>query len=98
MIENLVYDYGLSYFIFINILGISLSLYDKLASKKFRRKRVRERTFFILAFLGASLFIYISMVIINHKTRHKKFMVGLPLIVIFHGLIFILLRKLIFIV
>lgn len=72
------------YLLLINILAFVLTVYDKLASKKFRKNRIRENILLLVGFLGGGLLMYITMRIINHKTRHKKFMLGLPLMVIFH--------------
>lgn len=72
------------YLILINILAFVLTVYDKLASKKFRKNRIRENILLLVGLMGGGLLMYITMRIINHKTRHKKFMLGLPIIVIFH--------------
>lgn len=79
----------LFYLFLINVLAFFFTLYDKLASKKFRKNRVRENILLLLGFLGGGLLMYITMRIIKHKTRHKKFMLGLPLIVFIHMLIII---------
>ena len=68
----------------ISIISILLTIYDKIASKKFKRNRIRENVLLFLAFIGGGLFMYITMRIIKHKTRHKKFMLGIPIMVIFH--------------
>ncbi len=60
-------------------LAIVLTLYDK-AIAGGRRRRVPEQALFLLALLGGSLVMYITMLLIRHKTKHKRFMLGLPLI------------------
>lgn len=77
----------LIYFIFINALAIILVLYDKFASKR-SMYRIPEKTLFFVAIVGGALAMYISMQIIRHKTRHKSFMVGLPLIMIGQALVY----------
>ncbi|MDD6918425.1 MAG: DUF1294 domain-containing protein [Peptoniphilaceae bacterium] len=72
----------LIYLISINILGIILTIYDKIASKKFRKNRVRENVLLQIGALGGAVSMYITMKLIRHKTRHKKFMAGLPIILI----------------
>lgn len=72
----------LSYLLAINILGVSLTIYDKIASKKFRRNRIRENVLLLIGAMGAAVSMYITMKLIRHKTRHKKFMTGLPIIII----------------
>ncbi|MDU2584994.1 MAG: DUF1294 domain-containing protein [Anaerococcus prevotii] len=70
----------LIYLISINILGIILTIYDKIASKKFRKNRIRENVLLLIGVLGGAVSMYITMKLIRHKTRHKKFMAGLPII------------------
>ena len=72
----------LIYLISINILGIILTIYDKIASKKFRKNRIRENVLLLIGALGGAVSMYITMKLIRHKTRHKKFMTGLPIILI----------------
>lgn len=38
----------------------------------------------LLGLFGGALAEYITMKKIHHKTRHKKFMVGLPIEIFFH--------------
>ena len=49
--------------------------------------RVKESTLLIISALGGSLGMYITMKTIRHKTKKKKFMVGIPLIFILQALI-----------
>ena len=67
------------YYAAINIISAIIMMYDKIAAKKSRR-RVRERNLMLCACLGGALSMGIVMQIIRHKTRHKKFTVGIPLI------------------
>lgn len=71
------------WFAAVSAAGCIAAVYDKLSAKAGRR-RVRESTLLILAFLGAALPMYAVMRLIRHKTRHKRFMIGLPLIGILH--------------
>ena len=72
----------LIYLLVINILGVGLTIYDKIASKKFRKNRIRENVLLLIGAMGAAVSMYITMKLIRHKTRHKKFMTGLPIILI----------------
>lgn len=69
----------LGYFIVLNILSAVLTIADKSFAKR-GKWRISENTLIFTAVLGGSLAEYIVMRIIHHKTLHKKFMVGLPLI------------------
>lgn len=72
----------LIYLLVVNILAIILTIYDKIASKKFRKNRIRENVLLLIGAMGAAVSMYITMKLIKHKTRHKKFMTGLPIILI----------------
>ena len=38
----------------------------------------------LVAFFGGSFAMFICMVLISHKTRHMKFMLGIPLFIAIH--------------
>ncbi|MBR6506883.1 MAG: DUF1294 domain-containing protein [Clostridia bacterium] len=65
------------YFCF-SLLAVCLTVYDKYAAKR-KKARIPEKTLFITALFGGSLAMYITMLVIRHKTKHKRFMIGLPL-------------------
>lgn len=46
------------------------------------QRRVPEKTLLIIAALGGSAAMLITMRTIRHKTQHAKFMVGIPVIII----------------
>ena len=72
-------NYIAIYFAAISLLAIILTTHDKRAAQQ-RKWRVRESTLLLIAALGGSLAMLITMHIIRHKTKHAKFMVGLPVI------------------
>lgn len=74
------------YLILINLIAVIVTIYDKLCAVK-RRWRIKESTLLLLSALGGSISMYITMLLIRHKTRHKRFMLGIPLILIFQLLI-----------
>ena len=80
------------YLIGINFLGAALAVYDKIAAKKRPRRRVPENTLLYFALMGGAAGMLIAMLLIRHKTKHKKFTVGLPLILVLHGLLAALIR------
>lgn len=75
--------YILIYFTGISILSIILTIADKYKAKK-NKWRIPEKALLITGFLGGALCEYITMRLIHHKTLHKKFMIGLPVMIIFH--------------
>jgi uncharacterized membrane protein YsdA (DUF1294 family) len=80
----------LIYIVFISVVAIVLTIVDKKRSKKRKSERIPESTLMIIGFLGGALPMFITMKAIRHKTRHKKFMIGLPLIIILHVILFLL--------
>lgn len=65
--------------ILTSLVGISVTIFDKLSAKR-SGQRIPEFTLLLIAFMGAALPMYITMRLIHHKTRRKKFMIGFPLI------------------
>lgn len=65
----------------ISLISVIVCVADKSRAKK-GKWRVRESTLFLLSALGGSLAMYITMLAIRHKTLHKRFMIGIPLIII----------------
>ena len=72
----------LLYFIIISFLTILVTVYDKKVSKKQGKRRISEKALMILAIMGGSIVEYLTMLKIRHKTKHKKLMIGLPVIII----------------
>ena len=68
------------YFALISIIAIAVTVADKTKAKA-GAWRVKESTLLILSALGGSVATFITMLVIRHKTKHAKFMVGIPLII-----------------
>lgn len=77
------------YLIVINIISILATLYDK-AAARMRSRRIPERILMLLAIIGGALGMFAVMLAIRHKTQHKLFMYGLPLIIVLHIILIIL--------
>lgn len=71
--------YFVVYILIISLAAIIITVSDKSRAKKHKR-RVPEKTLFITAALGGAAAMYLTMLNIRHKTKHKRFMIGLPLI------------------
>lgn len=69
------------YFFAINLIAVIITCYDKHCAIK-KKWRVKESTLLIISALGGSVGMYITMQTIRHKTKHPKFMVGIPVIII----------------
>ena len=73
--------YFLIYLLLINALGFLLMLIDKWKAKH-NRWRVPEATLMWVAALGGSIGSLAGMYTVRHKTKHPKFTVGIPLILV----------------
>lgn len=48
------------------------------------KRRVPERTLFLIALLGGAFGVFAGMRIWRHKTKHRSFRIGIPLIIALH--------------
>ena len=71
----------IAYLALISILAAVITIIDKINAKTDSR-RIPEHFLLTLGLLGGSLSEYITMKLIRHKTRHNKFMVGLPVLLL----------------
>jgi uncharacterized membrane protein YsdA (DUF1294 family) len=77
-------DYLLLYLVLINALAFVLMLADKQKAKR-NLWRIPEATLMATAAIGGSLGAFLAMRLFRHKTRHLRFSVGLPLLMLLHG-------------
>ena len=75
--------YILIFFGVMSFVSFALTMYDKLAAQTGRR-RIPEKTLMLFGFFGGAIGMYMTMQLIRHKTKHKKFMIGLPIFIILH--------------
>ena len=73
--------YFLLYLLLINAAAFLLMLIDKQKARK-NRWRIPERTLIGSALLGGSVGALLGMYTFRHKTRHLKFTLGIPAILI----------------
>ena len=79
MLEIIIFTYLAA----ISLVSIIVCIYDKVISKKNRVElRIPEKTLLILSALGGSVAMYIAMQVTHHKTKHAKFMIGIPVIIL----------------
>ena len=75
----------------LNALGFLLMFLDKRFAVAHRR-RIPEKTLLLTAILGGSLGCILGMELCRHKTKHKKFRYGLPLILLLQAVIYFALQ------
>ena len=71
----------LLYLIIINAAAFLLMLVDKLKAKQ-GAWRIPERTLIGAAVLGGSIGAWMGMYLFRHKTKHIKFTLGIPVILV----------------
>lgn len=71
----------LLYLLLINAAAFVLMLADKQKARK-NRWRIPERTLMLSALLGGSPGALAGMYLFRHKTRHIKFTLGIPAILL----------------
>lgn len=76
-----MYHYSLYYLLVVNTLTFLLYGIDKYKAKK-ARWRISETTLLMMAVIGGSIGAWAGMRLWHHKTMHKKFKYGIPLIIL----------------
>ena len=71
----------LGYLAAVNLLSFTVYGADKRRAKKDKR-RVPEKTLFLLAIIGGSVGAWAGMYTFRHKTRHWYFVWGIPAILL----------------
>ena len=67
------------YFPLCNITAFLLCCVDKVRAKQ-HRWRVPEETLLLLAAIGGSAGLLLGMLLLRHKTKHKKFIFLVPVL------------------
>lgn len=82
------------YLIVINIITLAAYGIDKLRAIR-GKWRISEAALFFLALIGGSIGAEIGMYGFHHKTRHPRFVVGIPAILLLQAaLLFIIYTRL----
>lgn len=69
------------YLLIMNAAGFLVMTIDKLYAKK-NLWRIPENTLLGVAAFGGSIGVWVAMYTVRHKTRHMKFVIGVPAILI----------------
>jgi len=72
-----------AYLLMLSVAAVVLTISDKTRAAK-HKWRIAESTLLLVALFGGAAAEYVTMRCIRHKTLHKKFMIGLPLIFVLH--------------
>lgn len=71
----------IGYIIIINIISFFTMFYDK-RKAKYHDFRISENTLFMLSILLGGIGTYAGMYTFRHKTKHLKFTIGIPIVII----------------
>lgn len=71
----------IGYIIIINIISFFIMLYDK-RQAIYHKFRISEKTIFIVSLLLGGIGTYVGMYVFRHKTKHLKFTIGIPIVII----------------
>ena len=81
-----------TYLLIVNLLGFLIMLIDKQRAIH-REWRIPEKTLISISIFGGSIGMLIGMSSFRHKTKHKKFTIGIPFILIMQVFLIILYLK-----
>ena len=76
------------YILGINVITFIIYGIDKLKAKK-GKWRTPEACLLGLAVIGGSIGAYLGMKVWHHKTMHKKFRYGIPMIMAMHAVLLV---------
>ena len=73
--------YVIIYLLIVNVITFLLYGFDKWKAKR-DKWRVPEKTLLMFAAVGGTIGAFAGMQVFRHKTKHAKFVIGVPLIFI----------------
>lgn len=77
--------YLLFYLSILNVISFALMGFDK-NNAKLNRRRIPEATLFAVAFIGGAAGGWLGMEYFRHKTKHLKFVIGFPVLLIIQSI------------
>lgn len=80
--------------VFMSVISFILMGVDKFLAKK-EMWRISEKTLMLSALLMGAVGAYIGMYTFRHKTKHKKFTIGVPLLIILNIAVIIFAQKIV---
>lgn len=93
MIKNDIREFIYVYLIVVNTVSFILFFIDKKRARK-ELYRISESFLFNISIIGGALGSLLGMKVFHHKTKKKKFIIGIPIILIFNIIVFIYLAQL----
>lgn len=78
------------YIVVSNFIAVAVTIHDKRAAMR-HKERIPESVLLLTAALSGCVAEYLTMRIMHHKTKHPKFMLGIPAIFIVELILIIVL-------
>lgn len=79
--------------LFITLVAMNIVAFIMYGIDKYKAKqgewRIPESTLLLLALLGGSIGALVGMKVWHHKTKHKKFYIGVPAIIALQLVLFV---------
>ena len=72
----------LMWFAVISLVAVVVTVADKIKARR-GVYRISEAALMSVSALGGSVAMLVTMLTIRHKTKHIKFMLGIPIIILF---------------
>lgn len=73
-------DWALAWLAAVSFAAVCVTVWDKVRARR-GEWRVPERTLWLVAALGGSAAMWLTMQAVRHKTRHRAFVWGVPLLI-----------------
>lgn len=83
---SLFFNILIIYLMIISLIAVVVTIYDKVQAVR-GKWRVKEKTLLLISALGGSVSMLVTMLIIRHKTKHIKFMLVIPAIILVQGVV-----------
>ena len=75
------------YLIAVNIIAFAIMAIDKYKAQR-HKWRISELSIFTIGIIGGGLGVLLGMSTFHHKTKHLKFTVGIPVVLILNIVMF----------
>lgn len=83
------------YLLIMNVIGLAVMGIDKSKAKR-HVWRIPEAVLFLISLLGGSIGTWAGMYLFRHKTKHWYFVLGMPVIFIYHVVIAVYVFQMLF--
>lgn len=82
----------ITYVLLVNLAGFVIMGLDKRYARD-RKRRVPEKRLFALCAIGGSLGVLLGMRTWRHKTKHRSFTTGVPLLLALNAALIVLIAR-----